>query len=437
MPGFWDEHVHFDLWAEHSRRLDVAGATSAREVAAVVRDAIVQGKGNEPLVLVGFRDALWPDTPHRDLLDAVAGDRIVVAISGDLHCGWLNGAALRWVGLGDHPTGVLREEEVFSLPTHLEGVETATRDQWAMDAARAAAARGVVGIVDMGAEWNQGGWLRRSAAEPSPLRVECGFYPEDLSRAITARRRTGDPVEDDPLIAVGPFKVISDGSLNTRTAWCFDPYPGLSGPEACGLVTVPMDQLVPLMGRAAEAGLTPAVHAIGDRANAMVLDAFETVGCAGRIEHAQLMRWVDVDRLARLGLVASVQPEHAVDDRDVADHHWAGRTDRAYPLASFLQRGVRLAFGSDAPVAPLDPWIGVAAAVSRTRGGRDPWHPEQRIDVRQAIRASARGRLIPELGMAADLQLVELDPLKASAQDLRTMPVAATLVNGRATWWSL
>jgi predicted amidohydrolase YtcJ len=432
VPGFWDEHVHFGLWAEHSRRIDVSGAMSARQVADAAAVAARAG-GTGPLVMVGFRDGLWDDAPDRSLFDAAVPGREVVAISADLHCGWLSSAALERFGWAGHPTGLLREADWFAVSMALSEVPAEVRDAWANDAARAAAARGVSGIVDLEMGWNRADWLRRRANGMDVLRVECGFYTADLDRAIAEGGRTGDLVDGDPLIRVGPYKLICDGSLNTRTAWCFDPYPGLTGPDACGLVTTPIEELIPVMRRAAAAGLTPAVHAIGDRANAVVLSAFETVGCAGRIEHAQLLRREDCARFARLGLIASVQPEHAVDDRDVADRHWAGRTDRAYALAGLLASGATLAFGSDAPVAVLDPWVAIAAAVSRTRDRRPPWHPEQKIAIRAALAASARGRTEVEAGMPADLQLVEHDPLTASAETLRTMPVAATFLEGRLT----
>ncbi|MDR2252539.1 MAG: amidohydrolase family protein, partial [Bifidobacteriaceae bacterium] len=356
LPGFWDEHVHFATWAAHSRRIDVSEATSAAAVAEAARRAAELNPAG-PLALVGFRDGLWADAPDRALFDAAAPGREIVAVSGDLHCAWLSGAALRRAGLGDHPTGLLREQDWFAVGTVYNAVSAETGDAWAADAARAAARRGVIGIVDLEMTWNRADWMRRRAAGFDTLRVECGFYPADLDLALSTGARTGDPVEGDALISAGPLKIITDGSLNTRTAWCFDPYPGLSGPDACGVVTTPPEELVQLMERGAAGGLTPAVHAIGDRANAAALDAFETVGCGGRIEHAQLLRWADLDRFARLGLIASMQPEHALDDRDVADRHWPGRTDRAYALASLLARGVRLALGSDAPVAALDPWV--------------------------------------------------------------------------------
>ncbi len=295
----------------------------------------------------------------------------------------------------------------------------------------------MVGVTDYEMRWNRDDWARRAAGGIRSLRVSFGVYTQHLDRAIAEGLRTGDAVPGTGgLVTVGGYKVITDGSLNTRTAWCFDPYPGL-GPDdhPYGLATVPYDELVPLMRRAHEAGLTPAVHAIGDRANARVLDAFEAVGCRGldRARAAAAPR-ADVARFAALGVVASVQPEHAMDDRDVADRYWAGRTDRAFMLAELAAAGVELALGSDAPVAPLDPWVAIAAAVGRTRDGRAPWHPEQAIEARAALAASTGGRgASVRVGAPADLAVVELDPLAASVDDLRRMPVTATLVAGRFT----
>ena len=187
------------------------------------------------------------------------------------------------------------------------------------------------------------------------------------------------------------------------------------------------------MRRAHAAGIRPAVHAIGDSANSLALDVFEAVGCTGSIEHAQLLTEADVARFARLGVTASVQPEHALDDRDVADRYWAGRTDRAFRLADLLAAGVTLALGSDAPVAPLDPWLAIAAAVGRTRGDRAAWHPDQAISRQAALAASARGRHAIAVGQPADLAICGIDPFVASIADLRRMPVAATLLGGRFT----
>ncbi|GAB3035170.1 hypothetical protein GCM10027052_11170 [Parafrigoribacterium mesophilum] len=196
------------------------------------------------------------------------------------------------------------------------------------------------------------------------------------------------------------------------------------------------DNLTRLMRRASAAGIIPAVHAIGDEANRVALDAFESVGCAGRIEHAQLIRQADFARFGRLGIVASVQPEHAMDDRDVADRYWAGRTGHAFALRTLLDSGASLLFGSDAPVAGLDPWFAIAAAVSRSRDGREPWHPEQRIAVEEALAASTNGNTVA-VGSSADLAIVDRDPLVESGERLRSMPVAGTLLAGRWTHRSL
>jgi predicted amidohydrolase YtcJ len=190
------------------------------------------------------------------------------------------------------------------------------------------------------------------------------------------------------------------------------------------------------MRRATDAGFDCAVHAIGDAANAFALQAFARTGARGSIEHAQLLDDADVLRFAQLRVVASVQPEHLLDDRDVADRYWADRSRRAFPFRSLLDAGATLAFGSDAPVAPLDPWLAIAAAVHRSRDDRPPWHPEQEITVHEALTASmppGRGSSMLRAGDLADLIVLDGDPFTADPAELRTMPVAATLLGGAWT----
>ncbi|WP_127793615.1 amidohydrolase [Agromyces sp. LHK192] len=434
LPGLHDRHVHASQWAMVSRRIDLAGAMSAAEAAALAAAAVARGETE--VAGFGYRDGLWPDAPTAAMLDDAAGDVPVVLVSADLHACWLNHAAARRHRIELPDDGVLREDACFALVRELDDVADDLLDEWVADAASRAASRGIVGITDYEMRWNRDDWARRAAGGGFPLRVAFGVYPQHLDRALAEGLRTGDAIDGTGgLVAVGGAKIITDGSLNTRTAWCFDPYPGLEGhAHPHGLATVPYDELVPLMRRAHAGGLTPAVHAIGDRANARVLDAFEAVGCPGSIEHAQLLRRDDVERFARLGVVASVQPEHAMDDRDVADRYWAGRTDRAFMLSDLHEAGVELALGSDAPVAPLDPWVAIAAAVGRVRDGREPWHPEQAIDVRAALAASTNGAGADvRVGQVADLVVVEADPYAASVDELRRMPVAATFLAGRVT----
>jgi predicted amidohydrolase YtcJ len=433
LPGLADRHAHLVHWAKTSRRLDLSGARTAS--AAVERVAAALAGGAAEVVGYGFRDALWPERPGVAALDAVSGDRLVVLVSGDLHCAWLNSAALRRHGLG--PTDdLVREEPAFAVMGELEDVSDETIDAWVLDALHRAAGRGTTRITDVEMAWSFEAWPRRTASGLLPVRIAAGFYPVDLDRAVSAGLRTGEPVPGTAgRVSVGPLKIITDGSLNTRTAWCFDPYPGLGADEnPYGVASVPYADLLPLLRRARANSLRVAVHAIGDRANKAALDAFAESGAQGSIEHAQLLRHEDVARFAELGVVASVQPEHAMDDRDVADRHWAGRTDRAFMLRELHEAGVPLALGSDAPVAPLDPWITIAAAVTRSRDGREPWHPEQAIDVATALAASTDGAGVLREGAPAELAVVERDPFACSGEELRTMPVFATMLDGDWTY---
>ncbi len=431
VPGLWDHHVHFSQWALSSRRTNLSSATSAKHAAEIVRDALAaETEPTVPFIGVAFTDGLWPDAPNREVLDEVSGARPVVLVSNDIHCVWLNSAALKEYGHADHPTGLLKEDDAFSIARRIDTVDPKVLDSWADDAAAAAARRGVVGIVDLEMSWNHAVWSRRIDGGSDNLRVEFAIYSEHLDRAIELGLRTGDAVNE--LLTVGRFKILIDGSLNTRTAYCLDEYPGLAGQEhSRGLLTVRPEQLIPLMRKASAAGIVPTVHAIGDHANTIALDAFEQVGCTGSIEHAQLVAESDFARFARLGVQASVQPDHAMDDRDIAEHYWAGKTGRSFAFRSLLDAGASLLFGSDAPVSPLDPWRTIAAAVMRTTNEREPWHPEQRITVDEALTASTRSTIAA--GEPADLVIVDEDPRTASADALKRMPVAATMLGGRFT----
>ena len=436
-PGLWDSHVHFGQWTLLSRRLDLSGAGSAAETAALVRDELARHPPEPGSVLIGqgFRDGLWPDAPTPELLEF--GDLPVALVSGDVHCLWTNRAALRMLGLPE-TAWLLREQEAFDLNVRLSAVPEAQLDAWALEAVATAARRGVVGIVDLEMSGAAASWQRRFGAGFRGLRVRAGVYPDDLDAAAVAGIRTGEVVPGSAgLLVGGPFKLFTDGSLNTRTAWCYDDYPGLSGPDAAGLAIHSAPELLGLARAALAQGLIPAIHAIGDRATTLALDSFEALGPlpspGGSVEHAQLVIPSDLPRFAALGVRASVQPEHAMDDREVADHYWAGRTDRAFAYRALWEAGAELALGSDAPVAPLDPWVTISAAVSRSRDGREPWHPEQALPIEAALRASWGGERELAVGGPADLVVTELSPVGASGEQLRSMPVFATMVAGE---WS-
>lgn len=435
-PGLWDEHLHFTQWTIQRSRLDLAGTTSPEDAIERVRAAIRRGGLAEGAFVTGygFRDGTWPSAPTLRALDEATGPVPVVLISGDLHCAWINSAAAARLGAHPDASGVLRETDWFAVGHLVSGAAPPTLEAYRA-AAAAAAARGVVGVVEFENTDNLTVWPERVAAGVDSLRVEVSVWPERLQGAIDRGLVTGDVVDPSGLITMGRLKVVVDGSLNTRTALCWDPYPGMDAHSAhgCGVSSVSPAVLRELLVRSRAHGILPAVHAIGDRANSEVIDIFEELGVPGVIEHAQLVRADDFARFAPLGLVASVQPEHAMDDRDVADRHWAGRTDRAFAYGSLHEAGATLRFGSDAPVAPLDPWFAIAAATSRSRDHRDAWHPEQRVPLDVALSSSMRGRSVPRVGDVADLAVLDADPFSVSPDELRELPVAATVLGGRFT----
>jgi predicted amidohydrolase YtcJ len=434
-PGLWDHHVHVVQWALAAQRVPLGVATSAAAAAEIMGGAPVLADGRR--IGTGFRDAFWSDAPSLTMLDAVTGDVPTYLINADVHSVWLNSAAFRREGIAALPSGLLREEPAFEVSRRLNDQPADVTDPLVARMAQDAAARGVVGLVDLDMAWNEDAWVRRLSDGFDTLRVEFGIYPQFLERAIAGGLQTGDIARGaaSDLVRVGALKVITDGSLGTRTAACSHSYP--DDPRNHGLLTVPPADLVELMTAATGAGIACAIHAIGDVANSHALDAFAATGAWGTIEHAQLVAHADIPRFARLDVGASVQPEHAIDDRDLTESIWAEQTAQPYPLRALADSGANLLFGSDAPVSPLDPWAAIAAAVFRTRDGREAWQPSERVDATTALGASThRGSVHPariEPGALADLALCESNPLIASEPELRAMAVAATLIAGRLT----
>lgn len=433
VPGLWDHHVHTVQWALAAQREPLGGAVTAREAAALMGRARVLDDGRR--VGSGFRDALWPDEPTLEMLDAVTGEVPTYLINADVHSVWLNTAAFRREGFHPAVDGMLREEPAFEISRRLNAADPAASDRLVADALQAAAGRGIVGVVDLDMAWNAEAWVRRTGAGFDTTRIRFGVYPPQLERALAEGLRTGDAIDAAGLVEVGSLKIITDGSLGTRTAATSQAYPG--DPHNHGLLTVAPEELVALMTQATGGGLSCAVHAIGDVANSRALDAFAASGATGTIEHAQLVAHADIPRFARLGVGASVQPEHAIDDRDLTDSIWADQTALPYPLRSLADAGANLLFGSDAPVSPLDPWAAMAAAVHRTRDGRPAWRPEQSLDAGTVLAASTgggshtRATLMP--GDVADLAVIDRDPLAADESALRATKVHATLLAGRLT----
>lgn len=433
VPGLWDMHVHVTQWALARRRVDLAATTSPAHAARVLGEVVAERGDGSLVVGGGMRTALWDELPHRDVLDAATGDVPVVATNVDLHTVWCNSAALQMFDARSR-SGLLREADGYRVLSALDELPIDATDAAVAEAMADAAAMGITGVKDFEFSDAVVEWRRRCAAGMPPVRVDTTVYESHLDTAIERGLATDHVVPGTRgLVRAGHLKLFTDGALNSGTALCHENLPdGARG--ATGHAAMEPAELLALVRRAWHHGIAPAIHAIGDLAVSIALDIFEEVGCPGRIEHAQLVADEDLARFARPGLVAGVQPAHCTDDRDVTDTMWADRAHRAYPFASLVAAGASLEFGSDAPVSPLDPWAGIAAAVTRTGDDRPSWHPEQCLDRRTALAAAARGRAGVAAGCPADLVLLDDDPLTCNVDVLRAGPVAATMLAGRWTF---
>ena len=432
LPGLWDKHAHLGQWASTVQRLDVGATRSAEDVLAVVSARLRELPG-QSIVGAGMRAGLWSRAATVAELDVVTGNVPVVLVNGDLHHAWCNTAALDAHGLRRR-NGVVAEAEWFAAYPRLDALTgPSTSPSAYRRVLRDAAARGVVGIVDLefAAPWED--WSDRWEQGCDVVRIRWGVYPEGLDAVVAAGLSTGDRLQHNPVegpdLIMGPLKIISDGSLGTRTAWCCDPYAG--EPHNVGASNLDDVELSALMTRATAADLHVATHAIGDRALTQALTAYAATGARGSIEHAQLVTREAVGELARLGLTASVQPAHLLDDREISERVWPDRTERCFALGWMRDAGVDVAFGSDAPVSALDPWLAIHAAVHRAGGQDDaPWHPEQSLTVAQAIAYSVNHRTIAA-GAPGDVVLLDANPLAADRARLRSTTAALTTVAGR------
>jgi predicted amidohydrolase YtcJ len=446
VPGFTDAHVHFLEWSLSLDRLDLSTTRSQADVLGAVEAAAPGADGW--LIGAGWRAERWPDDdpePHRGALDAVCGERPVLLWAHDHHTAWLSSAALARLPLGDvpvverdpagEPTGVLRETAAWEAAAAIPRPPEHALDEAVARGLRVAHARGVTGIHDFQREHGLAVWQRLHAERRLSLRVWASLPAERLDEIVALGLRSG---LGDDWLRIGPVKAFADGTLGSRTAWMLEPFADAGRGEAL----LKDEELRDLAGRCGDAGLDLAVHAIGDAANRAVLDALAATrerwaprGLRPRIEHAQLLRRDDLVRFAELGVTASMQPSHAPSDRPVAEAVWGSRCAGAYALGSLAATGAPLCFGSDAPIEPLDPLAGVQAAATRD------WPPAEALAIELALdgfwsgAAHARhaerrlGRLLP--GYAADLVVLERDPVTCPPDEIAGIGVVATMVGGR------
>jgi predicted amidohydrolase YtcJ len=466
-PGLTDSHVHLVEWALGRRGVDVTGTRSPAEAAGAV--ARYQGPGRgDWIVGRGWNPHHWSEPPHRDTLDRVRPDRPVLLQSLDMHSLWANSAALRAAGIHQgtadpaggrierdadgEPTGVLRENAMPLAQRAVPDPAPEDRRDAVLEAQRVLHRWGVTGVHTV--EPDSLGLLETMRdRDLLRLRVLQHLPVARLDDAIGLGLRSGFGGD---WLRIGGVKMFLDGALGSLTALLRDPYAGAG--DNRGVATLDPADFRAIVARGATAGLAMTVHAIGDAAVDLALDVLGDEGAAltgpvpHRVEHAQL---VAPDRLGRAGhppdpalrtLVCSMQPSHLMTDWPAIDRHWGERGRWAFPCRSLEEAGATLALGSDAPVDPPDPRLGLYAAVARrsldgTPGGG--WYPDECLSVERALagytsgpaRAAGdprQGRLEP--GAFADLVAWDRDPLGATADELREMRAVLTLVGGEVVW---
>lgn len=467
VPGLIDAHVHLVSYGLSLQRVDLTGTRSMSETVERVRRRAERTPHGHWVIGRGWDRNLWspPTFPNRTVLDAAVREQPVALGSKDGHALWLNSAALkelgidagpseRWRGqvLRDSegaPTGILLEDAAQEAWRRIDAIAPADLREAIHEATRAAHRLGVTGVHDCEGGRELRAFLELWREGALGLRVYMMVPKENLEAAVRLGLRTGF---GDEWLRIGHLKLFADGSLGSRTADMLDPYEG--EPDNRGIALLEGDELPAVIEEAAHAGIAPAIHAIGDRANRRVLDALERTRAlwAGarlrpRIEHVQLLTGADMPRLAEIGVIASMQPIHATLDWLMAEAYWGRRCAGAYAWRSLARAGTVLAFGSDCPVESIDPLAGIHAAVTRQRPDGSPpggWYPEQCLTVEQAVQAYTRGAafaageeqlkgcLAP--GMAGDILVLSEDIFRMDPGEIARTRVVTTVCGGRIVY---
>jgi predicted amidohydrolase YtcJ len=477
LPGFNDAHVHF---VDGGRQLDAVqlndASTPEEFKRRIAERAKITPKG-EWIQGGDWDETKWPvsQMPTRQLIDDVTGDTPVSLSRYDGHVVLANSAALKLAGITaatpdppggtmlrdaqGNPTGILKDAAMDPVAKVIPPLTHEQRRKAALRGLAHAASLGVTSFQEM------------DNGDSAETYADIGVFAELLEQnALTARAYFAPSVVDwsdeaklgvrrafgSSYLRIGALKGFADGSLGATTAYFFDPYTDAPGDR--GLLS---DQMQPpsamrdRMLKADAAGLQLCTHAIGDQGISIILDFYADIvklhGPADRrlrIEHAQHMAAKDFDRFAQLGVIASVQPYHAIDDGRWAEKRIGhDRASRTYAFRTFLNHGVRLAFGTDWEVAPLNPMLGLYAAVTRaTLDGKNPqgWFPEQKLTVGEAVEAYTMGSAYAEfqdeekgsltVGKLADMVLLSDDIFKIDPVKIRDVKVLRTFVGGKPVY---
>ena len=476
LPGLTDSHFHLYDWSLSQSELQLADTTSLKELQNRLAQRVAETSAGDWIMGQGWNETRWEHAilPTAAELDAVSKNHPVILWRSDLHLAIANSRALELAGitestpdppeglidrdLAGKPNGILRELAINLVRQVIPPPNEEHTTQAIRNALAGLHRLGLTGVHDFRIMGGADGppafsaYQRLNAAGELALRVWMDLSGERLDEAIALGLRSG--FGDDQL-RIGHVKYFSDGSQGARTAWMLEPYEDTG---KTGLPLTPMDQIAHSVQRADQAGLAVAVHAIGDRANRELIDVFEEVlkkrhngddlpAVPHRIEHVQNIRPEDILRLAKLGVVASVQPIHVTDDIDVIEHSVGTRGRFAYPFRDMIDAGVSLTLGSDAPVANPNPLWGIHAAVTRQRRDSTPsggWYPRQCLSLAEAVWGYTQGPALVSgrsthlgslsSGKLADLIVLDRDIYQVDPAEIAQAKVVMTVFDGRVVY---
>jgi hypothetical protein len=465
LPGFIDSHTHFGAFSESLHRVNLSGAKSLAEALERVKSFLPKLAPGEWLSGRGWDKNIWGERfPSRKDLDSVVPDRPCALLSRCGHILWANSRALALVRItrftpdppggeiekdaSGEPTGILKEEAVNLVKRVRPQPGKNELKKILCEGFKVAHSLGITTVHTFSDRAEFEALAELQSEGKLALRIHFYFeHPED-SCIREAGRGVIDSRARDRWLSISGIKCYADGSLGGQTALMFEPYEGFSG--NFGIGTMSEKELEEKVREANSRHLSLAIHAIGDRANSLALDAIEAKGelsSRHRIEHAQLLRREDIPRFAKLEITASVQPCHLLGDIAVAEKYWGSRCRFAFPFKTLLESGAIVAFGTDAPIEKLSPLRGIYAAVARQTEEGEPeegWYPEERIKLEEAIRcytwAGAYAAFQEEfkgeiaVGKAADFAAVREDFLTLAPREILSTEVELTILSGKVVF---
>ena len=468
-PGLTDAHVHLKLLAESMAMVDCETNT-LKECLENVKARSDQLSENSWVRGHGWNHNRWIEGyGTAKLLDSVSGRKPAYLTAKSLHAGWANSQALKLAGIDDqtpdppggtiqrdqkgNPTGILLEAGAMSLVESIipkqtlieitDNIKSLFPELWKL---------GLVGLHDFDSFDCWQGLQQLYQTHELGCRVRKNIPFDHLDEFIKAGLRTNF---GDDWLNIGSLKLFADGALGPQTAAMKETY---VGGENIGKLLLSEENIYSIGKNAVNHGIALAVHAIGDRANKVVINALSRLRAyeeekhlpqlPHRIEHVQIIDRDDLDRMQALNIIASVQPVHAPSDMDMADRFLGERSGNAYAYCSMVDSGVKILCGSDAPVEPVNPFYGLHAAVTRRRldgsPGVDGWHPEQKISLEQALNAfshspaviSSRGNHLGKIGVGykADFLILDNDPFNINPQEIAEIKPIATFVEGKCVY---